>query len=105
MTPLCDKDNPDNVHSALAVLGDKWSALILKLLHEGPKRFKDFESALDGISPRTLSQRLDRLLEQQIICQETCPDSPGYCEYVLTDKGKALDPVIHAMAKWGHRYG
>lgn len=104
MTTLCNNDEPQAVQSALAILGDKWSALILRMLHEGPKRFKDFEQNLDGMSPRTLSQRLDKLVCGGIIQKHTCPASPGYFEYSLTQKGADLDPIIHAMALWGKKH-
>jgi DNA-binding HxlR family transcriptional regulator len=101
MTPHCDKDKLQAVHAALAVVGDRWSALIIRLLHEGPMRFKDFEAHLEGISPRTLSQRLDKLVEHGIAAKQTCQSSPGFREYVLTDKGRGLGPIIQAMMDWG----
>lgn len=103
MTSLCNQDQPENIESALIILGDKWSALILRLLHEKPQRFKDFERLLE-ISPRTLSQRLDRLQEEGVIKKRTCESSPGYYEYHITKKGLELDPIIHAMALWGEKY-
>lgn len=103
MTPLCDQDQPENIESALLILGDKWSALILRLLHASPRRFKDFEHLLD-ISPRTLSQRLEHLQAAGVVERQTCPESPGYFQYHLTKKGLALDPIIHEMALWGKKY-
>lgn len=101
MTHQCSKDTPESIRRTLEIMGDKWTALILRMLHEEPKRFKDFESQLDGISPRTLSQRLDMLTDENIIEKDDGLRSP----YKLTKKGEDLDSVIHQMAEWGERYG
>lgn len=103
MVPLCNQDQPESIEKALIILGDKWSALILRLLHESPRRFKEFEHLLE-ISPRTLSQRLEHLQAEGVINKTTCPSSPGYSQYEITQKGLELDPAIHAMALWGKKY-
>lgn len=103
MTSFCDYDRPENIESALTILGDKWTALILHLLHDKPRRFKDFETLLD-ISPRTLSQRLDHLQSEGVINKKVCPQSPGYFEYEISQKGLDLDPIIHQMAMWGDKH-
>ena len=87
------------ISATMHVIGQKWTALILRDLTSGPKRFKDFESSLPALNPRTLSARLDSLTEQGIIA--VCCDGTGY---ELTDKGTALVPVLKAMADWGENY-
>lgn len=104
MNSLCIKDNPECIKETLAIIGDKYSALLIRVLNEGPKRFKDFEASVPGISPRTLSMRLAMLEEKGIVSKDMCPDSPGRCQYDLTDSGKELDSVVHAMAEWGTKY-
>lgn len=101
MTDLCKNDAPDSIKAALEIIGDKYTALLIRYLHESPKRFKDFEDKIEGISPRTLSHRLSMLEEHGIIEKNTCPESPGRCQYELTTSGKGLDEVVHALAKWG----
>src|SRR6056297_2599720 len=104
MNSLCTNDKPECIKQTLDIIGDKYSALMIRQLNEGPKRFKDFESNIEGISPRTLSMRLSMLEEKGIISKDTCPDSPGRCQYELTNAGKELDSVVHAMAQWGTKY-
>lgn len=92
------------VASALAVLGNKWTALIIKELTSGPQRFSGLERLLPGISPRTLSQRLDDLEAHHIVTRQTFAEVPPRCEYALTEKGQALIPILRQMAAWGEQY-
>ena len=100
MTNSCKNDSPELIRKALEIIGDKYSALIIRMMHEKPQRFKDLEQAIKGISPRTLSQRLSMLEMHGIIDKAQCPESPGRCHYQLTQSGKDLDQVIHSMAEW-----
>ncbi len=104
MTNLCKNDGSDSIKTALKILGDKYSALMIKFMHEKPQRFKDFEQNIPGISPRTLSQRLAMLETSGIISKHVCPDSPGRNQYELTQAGQDLDQVIHCMANWGEKH-
>ena len=104
MTDLCKNDNPDQIKCALAIVGDRYSAIMIRLMVDGPQRFKDFEEGVEGISPRTLSQRLTMLEDNGIIEKNTCPDSPGRCHYELTEAGRDLDTVLHSMAEWGRKH-
>lgn len=87
------------IASAMQVIGSKWTALILRDLSSGPKRFRDFEESLPRLNPRTLTIRLRDLQTKGII--QTCCDETGY---ELTEKGEALIPVLRAMANWGDTY-
>src|ERR1700733_11438464 len=93
------------VATALNIIGNKWTALILRdLADSGPKRFSEFERSLVGISPRTLSARLDDLECFGIISKESFPEVPPRIEYSLTQKGEDLIPVLKQMAEWGTKY-
>jgi DNA-binding HxlR family transcriptional regulator len=95
---------PGCIKSALAIVGDKWTPLILSELTECPVSFSDLENRLDSISPRTLSQRLDMLQKEEIIKkQQYCEHPPRY-KYQLTEKGRELKSVLQAMANWGNKY-
>lgn len=91
------------IASAMQIIGNKWTALILRDLASGAKRFCELEKSVGNINPRTLSQRLDDLETHGIIIKQT-GDSPARPEYVLTDKGIDLLPVLHQMAAWGEKY-
>jgi DNA-binding HxlR family transcriptional regulator len=84
------------------VIGAKWTALLVHDLSEGPRRFSEIEHSCHGISPRTLSERLRALEADGILLRHSYPESPPRVEYKLTDKGRALLPIIDAMREFGH---
>jgi DNA-binding HxlR family transcriptional regulator len=92
------------IMSALATLGDKWTALIIKELVPGSKCYSELEVALSGISPRTLSARLEKLLESEVIDKELYCNHPPRHKYALTKKGAELEKILSAMASWGAKY-
>jgi DNA-binding HxlR family transcriptional regulator len=97
--------HPGCVAEALSVIGNKWTALIImELATKGATRFSVLECALGGISPRTLSQRLDELEEKKMITKKSYAEVPPRVEYRLTNKGADLMPVLKAMANWGDKY-
>ena len=86
------------------IIGAKWTALILHDLSEGPRRFSQIEHACPGISPRTLSDRLRGLETEGIVERHSYNETPPRVEYELTDKGRALLPIIEAMRRFGHAW-
>ena len=70
-------------------------------LSEGHSRFCELERSLAGISPRTLSLRLRALEEEGIVERHTFPEVPPRVEYALTEKGRALLPIIEDMRSYG----
>ncbi len=79
----------------------KWTLLVIRDLAEGRSRFCELERSLHGISPRTLSLRLRALEEEGIVERQTFPEVPPRVEYALTDKGRALVPLIEDMRAYG----
>lgn len=92
------------IAAAMEIIGNKWTALILRDLTSGPKRFGELERSLLGISPRTLSQRMDDLEAHGIVSRQTYAEVPPRCEYALTEKGGDLIPILQQMAVWGEKY-
>ncbi|MEO7364078.1 MAG: helix-turn-helix domain-containing protein [Candidatus Saccharimonadales bacterium] len=92
------------IAGAMEIIGNKWTALILRDLSSGAKRFGELEKSVAGINPRTLSQRLDDLEAHGIITRQSFAEVPPRCEYTLTDKGDDLIPVLKQMATWGKKY-
>jgi DNA-binding HxlR family transcriptional regulator len=94
------------VARALDVIGEKWSLLILRdLTRKGPQRFQDLEQGLPGLAPNTLSARLKALEERGVIAARLYERHPPRYEYLLTEKGKALAPVLKSLYAWGQRFG
>src|SRR4051794_17787385 len=82
----------------------KWTLLLVRELAEGCSRFCELERSLTGISPRTLSLRLRGLEEEGIVERSTFPAVPPRVEYALTDKGRALIPIIEDMRTYGEHW-
>jgi DNA-binding HxlR family transcriptional regulator len=97
-------DGGCSVAATAEVIATKWTPLIVHDLSEGPRRFMQLEHACPGISPRTLSERLDTLERQGVLIRRSYPESPPRVEYELTDKGRALLPIIREMRKFGHAW-
>jgi DNA-binding HxlR family transcriptional regulator len=89
--------------SALDVVGDKWTLVIIKLmLLEYKKTFKDFYESDESIAPNILSARLKTLLKTGFITKVNHPDNKKTFIYNLTEKGLSLTPVITELAVWSH---
>lgn len=89
---------------AVAVLGGKWTLLIIRDLTEGTKRFTELERSLRGISPKTLSERLRHLERENVVRRETFPEVPARVEYSLTDKGRSLVPILDEIRTFGEAW-
>jgi DNA-binding HxlR family transcriptional regulator len=83
------------------IICGKWTLLLVRDLAEGRSRFCELERSLAGISPRTLSLRLRALEEEGIVERQTYAEVPPRVEYSLTDKGRALLPIIDDMRSYG----
>ncbi|HEX2016177.1 MAG TPA: helix-turn-helix domain-containing protein [Solirubrobacteraceae bacterium] len=82
----------------------KWTLLLVRDLAEGRSRFCELERSLAGISPRTLSLRLRALEDEGIVERHTYPEVPPRVDYALTEKGRALLPIIEDMRAYGRRW-
>jgi DNA-binding HxlR family transcriptional regulator len=92
------------IASAMEIIGNKWTALILRDLYTGSKRFHELEKSVGNINPRTLSQRLDGLEAHGIITKQVFAEVPPRTEYTLTPKGTDLIPILQQMASWGEKH-
>jgi DNA-binding HxlR family transcriptional regulator len=93
--------SPCPVACSLDIFGDRWTLLIVRDLFFGRTRFKDFAAAPEGIPTNILTERLERLLTRGIIEQIPAEDGTKRLAYRLTEKGKALRPVLKTMRDWG----
>ena len=82
----------------------KWTMLVIRDLAESRRRFCELERSLAGISPRTLSLRLRALEEEGIVARQTYPEVPPRVEYALTEKGRALVPIVESMRVYGREW-
>ena len=86
------------------IISGKWTLLIIRDLTSGVKRFNQLERSLDGISPKTLSERLRHLEDEGIVIRQTFAEVPPRVEYSLSNKGHDLIDVIECMRCYGKQW-
>ena len=92
-----------SVARTLAVVGDRWTLMVLRDCFLGTRRFDDFQSQL-GATPHVLSDRLRKLVEEGVLERVAYQERPRRHEYRLTEKGLDLYPVIASLVRWGDRW-
>ncbi|WMJ68421.1 helix-turn-helix domain-containing protein [Stenotrophomonas sp. 24(2023)] len=96
-------DSPCPVARSADLLGDRWALLVIRDAFDGVRRFGDFQRSL-GAARNILADRLKRLLDAGLLQQQPASDGSAYQEYVLTDAGRDLFPVLVALRQWGERH-
>lgn len=92
-----------SIARALAVVGERWTLLVVRELALGRSRFGDIRSEV-GVSTNILSDRLASLIEHGLVTRTPVPGPGLVHDYALTDKGRDLLPVLVALNSWGDRY-
>src|SRR4051794_17936226 len=92
-----------SIAAALETVGERWSFLILRGAFNGLQHFEEFQSPL-GIARNILSNRLARLVENEILQREPDPTDRRRVAYRLTEKGIDLLPVLLSLRQWGERW-
>ena len=88
------------VRDVLDRVGDKWSALIVRELADGPRRFGNLRRAVEDISQRMLTETLRHLQRDGFISRKVIPATPPQVEYALTDLGQSLHVALSGLARW-----
>ncbi|MFV3291826.1 winged helix-turn-helix transcriptional regulator [Pseudomonas sp. NY11955] len=91
------------VARALEVLGDRWALMILRDAFDGLRRFSEFHKNL-GLAKNILASRLKLLVESELLALQPASDGSAYKEYVLTEKGRSVFPVVVGLRQWGERF-
>lgn len=89
--------------AALSRVGDRWSFLVVEALLDGPRRFNDLVTAVAGIAPNILTDRLRRLEREGVLIGRKYSDRPARMAYSLTEDGLELAGVLRLLATWGAR--
>ena len=88
---------------ALAAVGDRWTLLVIAALLDGPQRFGDLQTAVSGIAPNVLSQRLRQLERNALVITRLYQERPPRFVYELSAAGQELAGVLRLLAGWGAR--
>jgi len=89
---------------AIQLLGKRWTGLLLYTLLEGPKRFCELTSTVEGLSDRVLSDRLRELELEGVVERVVYPQIPVRVEYRLTEKGRDLKSVVQSIHTWAEKW-
>ncbi|MCO7513408.1 helix-turn-helix transcriptional regulator [Pseudomonas guariconensis] len=100
---LDERNNQCPVARALEVIGDRWSLMILRDAFDGLRRFSEFQKNL-GLAKNILASRLKQLVESGLLELRPASDGSAYKEYVMTEQGCAVFPIVIGMRQWGERF-
>ena len=96
-------EQPCSIARSLAIVGDRWTLMVLRSAFLGIRRFDDFQASL-GVTRHVLAERLKRLVEADILQKVPYQDRQERFEYRLTEKGRDLYPVLLALVNWGDKW-
>ena len=93
-----------NYHRAVELIGRRWAGSIIRALLPGRARYCELSVAIPDISDRMLAERLRELESEGIVTRSVIPSSPVRIEYELTEKGRALEETVTAIARWAETW-
>jgi DNA-binding HxlR family transcriptional regulator len=91
-------------HRAVELIGKRWTGAIVFVLMDGPLRFSEVKLLVPDLSDRLLSERMKELESEGIVERRTADGGPARVEYALTDKGRALEPVVRSLESWARSH-
>ncbi len=91
-------------HRAVELIGRRWNGAIVRALLSGAVRFSELTESIPELSDRMLSERLKELELEGIVARTVLPETPVRIEYHLTEKGRALTPVLDAISAWSYAW-
>lgn len=103
METASSQNNECPVARTLDVIGDRWSLMIIRDAFDDIRRFSEFQKNL-GVAKNILASRLKALVEVGVFDVRPASDGSAYKEYVLTEKGREIFPVVVSLRQWGERF-
>lgn len=91
-------------HHAVELIGRRWNGAIIYVLLQDTCRFATLRDAIDGITDRMLSERLQELEEEGVVARTVVPETPVRVEYSLTRKGRALAEAMDSISNWAEKH-
>jgi DNA-binding HxlR family transcriptional regulator len=102
--PAAERRSLCPIATTLDIIGDKWTLVVVRDLLTGKRRYGEFLTSPEGIPTNILADRLKRLELEGLIEKRPYQQRPLRNEYLLTEKGTGLLPVLQAICRWGNRY-
>jgi len=91
-------------HRAIELVGKRWTGAIVAVLLEGPARFSEIKDCVPDLSDRLLSERLKELEAEGLVDRLVIDGNPPRVQYLLTQKGMALEPAIDSLKAWARTW-
>lgn len=91
-------------HQAVELVGKRWTGAIVAVLLEGPARFSEIRECVPDLSDRLLSERLKELESEGIVDRLVLDGNPPRVQYLLTQKGLALEPAVASLRSWAREW-
>ncbi len=91
-------------HTALELIGARWSGAVLHMLFKGTHRYADIKAAIPGVNDTMLARRLRELEAAGLIERRVLSTSPVRVEYHLTEMGTELLPAFDELVSWAHKW-
>ena len=91
-------------HQAIELIGRRWTGAIVSVMLKGATRFCEIREAIPGISDRLLTERLKELEDNGVVTRAVIDSRPPQVTYSLTEKGKALAPVLDSVSAWAEAW-
>ncbi len=88
----------------MSTIGDKWSALLVNALADGPRRHGELARTVAGVSQKMLTQTLRTLERDGLVTRSITPTVPVRVDYELTDLGQSLVPVLQQLKHWSETH-
>lgn len=105
MSPRCRScaPVPPELRAAAGLLERRWTLATIYACANGASRFNEFRQSLPGVSPTTLSERLEQLEAERVVERRLVPGRPPHTEYVLTPRGERLAGLVAGLLDAGQR--
>ncbi|MGE0408434.1 MAG: winged helix-turn-helix transcriptional regulator [Amphiplicatus sp.] len=96
--------SPCPIATSMAMLGDRWTLVLVRDMANGKKRFAEFLASPERITTSMLTDRLEQMERAGLITRRAYQKHPPRYDYALTPKGRALLPVLQALCRWANKY-
>ncbi len=103
-TQPTDAGRPCPLTAALNVIGGKWNLIVLYWLATGTQRFSDLQRLMPAVTHKVLTASLRQLQRDGLVLRAVFPEVPPRVEYMLSDHGRSVIPVIEVVRRWGHEH-